>query len=248
MLLNYRMRFYLILFFCVALVITSCKNDKNIPADVIPEHEMAELLTDIHIIDGSLYDVPQIPDTLSKHGLGMYINVFRIHHVDTTLFNKSLKFYSTRPDLINEIYTGITKRLQKKIDSLQKIKPKEKPDTAKKVTGGNKADSLKKAAEKRKTDSLEKVKAQHRLDSIQRADRDLKVRPFQKVTPQTPVQQQPLKLSPQQKLPKPKVVTPLKAPVKKPLTTAEVRREKMRLFKEGLKQKQSTPQVVKPQN
>jgi hypothetical protein len=156
MLLNYRMRFYLVLFFCVSIFFTSCKDSRNIPNDVLPEHAMAELLTDIHIVDGSLYEGAQQPDSLAKHGLANYMAVFNANHVDTALFRKSLKYYTTRPEIMNEIYTGITRRLQKKIDSLQKIRPKINED------------SVKTANLKHKTDSLQKIKTQVKLDSVLR--------------------------------------------------------------------------------
>ncbi|RKR85537.1 uncharacterized protein DUF4296 [Mucilaginibacter gracilis] len=162
------MRFYLILFFCVGFLFTSCSDGKKIPSDVIPEHDMAELLTDIHIVDGSLYDLPQMPDTLSKHGMGLYLAVFKVHHVDTTLFKKSIKFYSTRPDLLGEIYTGITERLQKKIDSLQKHKPKMNQDSLKKANVKRAADSIKTAKARLKLDSAQRAKGQRTLDSLQK--------------------------------------------------------------------------------
>ena len=120
MVLNYRMRFYLVLFFCVSVFLCGCSDDKGIPDGVIKEHQMSLLLTDIHLVDGSLYNVAPIPDTLAKHGLGLYLAVFKLHHTDTTQFKESLKFYATRPDLLTDIYTGVTNRL----DSLQAAKTK----------------------------------------------------------------------------------------------------------------------------
>lgn len=169
MLLNYRMRFYLILFFCVSLIFTSCKDDRKIPADIIPEHAMAELLTDIHIVDGSLYEVSQMPDTLAKHGLATYMAVFKANHTDTTQFKKSLKFYTTRPEILIEIYNGIGRRLQKKIDSLQKIKPKVNKDSVKMAAFKQKRlDSLKNVKVKATADSLKKVKAKAKKDSLKK--------------------------------------------------------------------------------
>lgn len=162
------MRFYLILFFCVCLFFTSCKDDRGIPKDVLPEHAMAELLTDIHIVDGSLYDLPQTPDTLAKHSLGLYMGVFRAHHIDTALFTKSIKFYTSRPELMTEIYTGITARLQKKIDSLEKHRPKVDPIQKKKEDAKRKVDSLQRIKTQLHLDSIARLKQQRALDSVQR--------------------------------------------------------------------------------
>jgi len=158
MLLNYRMRFYLRLFFCVSLFFTSCKEKDNVPDNVLPQHEMAELLTDMHIVDGSLYNIPQSPDSLAKHGLGLYMGVFKVHHTDTATFSRSIKFYSTHLTMLTNIYTGIEGRLQKKIDSLQKHKPKVNTDSIAKANLLRKTDSLRRVKEKLKADSLQQVK------------------------------------------------------------------------------------------
>jgi hypothetical protein len=161
------MRFYLVLFFCGLTFLFSCSDDKGVPGDVIPEHQMSLLLTDVHLVDGSIYNLPAMPDTLVKHGLGLYLAVFKKHHTDTTQFAKSLKFYSTRPDLLLSIYTGVTNRL----DSLQKAKEKEKAKKAVKPGGGASskntiqlADSVKKAQQQ--ADSIKKAKDKRQADSV----------------------------------------------------------------------------------
>jgi len=159
MLLNYRMRFYLVLFFCVSTFFISCsQNNRKIPDGIIPEHDMAELLTDVHIVDGSLYNIPQVPDSIRKHGLGLYLAVFKIHNTDSVQFKKSVKFYSTRPDILNEIYGGINTRLTKKLDSLAKIKPKINADSVKKIKLKHILDSVKQVKARLKVDSLLRVK------------------------------------------------------------------------------------------
>ena len=159
MVLNYRMRFYLILFFCGLGFLFSCGEDKKIPGNIIPMHQMSLLLTDIHLVDGSLYNLPPIPDTLSKHGLGLYMAVFKLHHIDTTQFKESLKYYSEHTDLMNDIYAGVTARL----DSTLKVmtSPVVPPVTNKasqkvaKKTAKDIADSIKNAQlAKQKTDSI----------------------------------------------------------------------------------------------
>ncbi|MEO6523493.1 MAG: DUF4296 domain-containing protein [Mucilaginibacter sp.] len=150
------MRFYLILFFCVSVFFISCK-DKKIPDDVVPIHEMAALLTDIHIVDGSLYEVPQQMDTLTKHGLGMYMAVFKMHHIDTATFKRSITFYSSQPILLDQMYVGIEQRIQRKIDSLQKHKPKEDPKALLKLKLQHKADSLKAVKDRLRLDSIQKT-------------------------------------------------------------------------------------------
>lgn len=168
MVLNYRMRFYLILFFCGLVFLVGCTDNKGVPDGIIKEHQMSLLLTDIHLVDGRLYNLPPVPDTLVKHGLGLYLAVFKLHHTDTNQFKASLKYYSTRPDMLNDIYTGITTRL----DSLQQARAKQIAAAAAK-----KAKASQKTT-KQLTDSITKAQAKekHKADSVKTAKKADSVR------------------------------------------------------------------------
>ena len=54
---------YITLFFSAALFLCAC-NGKSIPKDVLQPNAMANILTEIHIIDGTMYNVIQAPDSL----------------------------------------------------------------------------------------------------------------------------------------------------------------------------------------
>jgi hypothetical protein len=111
---------YIILFFSVLVFLTACRNEGP-PADVIKEPQMIKLLTDIHLVDGQLYAVPQQPDSLYKYGAKKYIAVFKKYHTTDASFKKSLKYYSTQPELIQAMYDTIQKKIQFKVDSLSKV-------------------------------------------------------------------------------------------------------------------------------
>jgi hypothetical protein len=111
---------YIILFFSVLVFLTACRNEGP-PVDVIKEPQMIKLLTDIHLVDGQLYAVQQTPDSLYKYGANKYIAVFKKHHTTDAAFKKSLKYYSTQPELIQAMYDTIQKKMQFKIDSLSKV-------------------------------------------------------------------------------------------------------------------------------
>src|ERR1700761_6072235 len=120
MVLNYRMRFYIILFFCSVCFLFSCGSG-NEPAGIIPEHEMAQILTEIHIVDGSMAMVSIQPDSLVKHGMGLYLGLFKVHHIDSVQFRKSMVYYAAHPDVLYGIYIGVNLRLQHKLDSLKAL-------------------------------------------------------------------------------------------------------------------------------
>jgi len=160
------MRFYIGLFFCVVCFLFSCGEPSgDAPNGMLTMPQMAEVLTDIHIVDGSLANVPVIPDSLAKHGLGLYLGVFKIHHIDSAEFRKTLQYYTSHPDVLYVIYEGVNRRLNHKLDSLNKVKAH--LEAVKRKDPHFKADSIKLAHH---TDSLQRVRAAHTADSIKKAN------------------------------------------------------------------------------
>lgn len=112
---------YIILFFLVLTLLCSCHNDDNAPNGILKKSEMVNVLIDVHLVDGSLINLPQAPDTLYKYGTARYLAVFTKHHTDSTQFRKSFKYYSLNPAALADIYDNVTKKLQAKTDSLTKL-------------------------------------------------------------------------------------------------------------------------------
>jgi hypothetical protein len=161
------MRFYISLFFCVVLLF-GCAEKEDTPPQYIQMHNMAMLLTDIHIIDGSLYSVPQSPDSLTKHGLGFYLGVFKAHRTDSTQFKKSMQYYTTRPDKFAIIYGRVTSNLKEKLDSLTKLKPKVNQDSLQKAKTKQTADSIQKVRTSKKADSLHIVEVLKKAKAVKK--------------------------------------------------------------------------------
>ncbi|MFD0794037.1 DUF4296 domain-containing protein [Mucilaginibacter litoreus] len=117
------MQKYIGLFFSVLLYLTACKNDK-VPTGIIEEQTMIRLLTDIHVVDGSIATVPQIPDSLYKYGRNKYVAVFKRYNTNDTQFKKSLEYYSAQPEKIQQMYDKIEVVLKAKVDSVNKVPEK----------------------------------------------------------------------------------------------------------------------------
>ena len=115
---------YIKLFFFVLIFLAACKG-ANTPDGIIKKEQMANLLTEIHIVDGGMYNVMQVPDTLYKYGTGKYFAVFKKYHTDSAQFRKSFKFYSTNPDMLQSIYEQVTINIKQKSDSLNKVNQKQ---------------------------------------------------------------------------------------------------------------------------
>ncbi len=142
------MRKHIILFFSALLFLFAC-NIGNNTNGIIKEDEMVNLLTDIHIVDGTLSLQPG-GDSLYKYGTGRYLLLFKQYHTDSAQFKRSMKYYSTQTDVLLEMYDQVNKNLQAKTDSLNKAIA---------------AEAVKKAAEEKK--AQEKAAKLH-ADSIKK--------------------------------------------------------------------------------
>ena len=115
------MRKHNILFFLALLFLGACIGS-NVPDGIIKQNEMVNLMVDVHIVDGSVYNIESAhPDSLYKYGINRYFKVFEKHHTDSLQFKKSMEYYSLHPEQLEEMYAEITEILQAKNDSINKI-------------------------------------------------------------------------------------------------------------------------------
>jgi hypothetical protein len=114
------MQKYISLFFSVLLFLTACKS-KELPKDVLNEQEMISLMLDIHLTDGTVYQVPQVPDSLYKYSSAKFAALFKRHHTTDAVYKKSLKYYTKQPEKIQAMYTQLETLIKAKIDSLNKV-------------------------------------------------------------------------------------------------------------------------------
>ena len=156
------MRFYKILFSLLLLFLVACRRDAA-PDNLIEEDRFVPILVDIHLADGYLSSKPQLPDSLSYYGNGMYAAIFKRHEVDSAQFKKSFQYYSRHLEQMGRIYKDVVEQLTAKSDSITKELAAEEMKRQRHA-----ADSVKKAL---KTDSVRKAAKQ---DSIKK---QTKVRP-----------------------------------------------------------------------
>jgi hypothetical protein len=156
---------YLILFFSVTLFLCGCKSD-SVPDKFIQPNVMAALLVQIHLVDGSLYNGTQVPDSLYKYGMGKYLAVFKKIGVDSAQFRKSLDYYSEEPDKLSAIYDKVDLQIKGLTDSVNLVQTKNR--LASQKIDSLRIDSAKKANKKPKTlaqkaDSLKELKTRKAL-------------------------------------------------------------------------------------
>lgn len=122
---------YIPAFFLILTLLNACGG--GAPKGTIKQPQMISLLIDVHIADGSAYNLPQAPDSLYKYATARYLAVFKKHHTDSTQFINSMKYYSRQPEELTDIYTKVLDSLKKKTDSVsslqtkQNLKPNVKP-------------------------------------------------------------------------------------------------------------------------
>ena len=114
------MRKHIFLFFSALIFLGACTDDT--PDGILKRDKMTNLMIDMHIVDGSLYniDAPNA-DSLYKYGTGRYTELFKRHHTDPKQFDKSLKYYSIHPEKFEKMYADIIKKLQSKSDSINNL-------------------------------------------------------------------------------------------------------------------------------
>ena len=119
------MRKHIFLFFLDLTFLVAC-NDT--PKGIINRDKMVKLIVDVHIIDGTIYNINEpTSDSLYKYGNDRYNKLFKSYQTDSTQFKNSFKYYSKQPEVMLEMYTDVISRLQAKNDSLTKVHEAKKP-------------------------------------------------------------------------------------------------------------------------
>lgn len=100
--------------------LSACNNEK-LPAGVLDERKMVNVLADLSIIDGYMSTL-MYSDTLRIQGKNYYATVYKNHNISKAVFDKSMKYYSTQPVLLDSMYSKVTRKLEAKEKRLNKIR------------------------------------------------------------------------------------------------------------------------------
>lgn len=94
--------------FLLLFSFTSCSSD-DVPKDVMPAEKMQAVLYDVILAD-ELADFSSLQDS-NYRNLGkrtvLYDSIFQSHRITKQLFQTSLKFYQSRPDLLRTILDSL---------------------------------------------------------------------------------------------------------------------------------------------
>lgn len=107
------MKFLLPLIF-ICLFAASCgnRNKIKIPADIICQDTMINVLTDFHLVQASQRMGITI-DTADTASFTSFDYVWKKHHVTEAEYKKSLDFYSHNPRILDSIYETVLTNLNR---------------------------------------------------------------------------------------------------------------------------------------
>ena len=98
------------------LFIAGCSSEEEkIPQEVIPRDKMIAILIDVQIAEARIQSNNlNTNDSTKQIALGYYNYIFQKHHIKSSEFKSSFKYYAERLEMLNKMYeeviTGLSKR------------------------------------------------------------------------------------------------------------------------------------------
>ena len=102
----------------------ACEQD-NRPKDIIDEKKMILIMTDLHIMDGYMSTIIY-NDTTRNRTKDLYATIYKTHNTTYELYEKSLKYYSLKPAMLDTMYNKVQALIDEKehkLHSAEIIKP-----------------------------------------------------------------------------------------------------------------------------
>ena len=110
-----------LLFIIILISLSGCHGPKDEkPADLIPEEQMIDILTDIHVADAIVdnkYGQQKVDLPLTN---ALYSQIYKNHKITAARYKSSYKYYEANPELMDNIYTQVITELSKKQALLNK--------------------------------------------------------------------------------------------------------------------------------
>jgi hypothetical protein len=143
--LNYKMKRFLGIILAI-IFFAACS--KSLPEGIFSEKKMTDILFDIHLADGYMYIFNS--DTLNKQKPNAYLSLYEKYNTDSAQIRENLQYYSEHPQVFQDIYAEVSKRLQNTEQNLLTLEREKQ----------------------RATFKLDSINAQRKLDSLNLRKRD----------------------------------------------------------------------------
>ena len=98
------------LFISCLILLYACNTNK-LPEGILTEQQMINITTDLQVVDGYVSSL-LYQDTLSISARDAYASVYKKHDISKGVYDKSLKYYSKQPVLLDSMYSKVEKKLQ----------------------------------------------------------------------------------------------------------------------------------------
>jgi hypothetical protein len=103
----------LAIFLGFLLFIVACSSKNKVPKGILPKQQMEDVLWDV-LRGGEFLEIYKLPkDTsLDKKAIaqGWYDEIFRLHKIDRTSFQKSYTWYQRHPAMMKELLDSISSK------------------------------------------------------------------------------------------------------------------------------------------
>lgn len=96
----------------------ACEQEK-IPKDILDQKKMILIMADLHTMDGYMSTIIY-NDTIRKNSKNHYATVYKTHKTTQALYEKSLKYYSMKPALLDTMYNSVQTILDEKEHKLNR--------------------------------------------------------------------------------------------------------------------------------
>lgn len=104
---TYKMQRLILIILSSFFLLLSCGPSK--PKGTLSIKKMANLMTDIHLVDGYLNTLPI--DSTRKVIDGLYQEVFENYDIDSVQFKTNIAYYLGNPIISKDLYAAVTKKL-----------------------------------------------------------------------------------------------------------------------------------------
>jgi hypothetical protein len=100
--------------FLVLMLVFSCKSgsEEAKPAGLLSEEKMAEVLTDVRLLEGAYAGDFQRVDT-SEYAIGAYYEqLFTKHQLTRASFLENYTYYANHPEMMMRVETEVSRKLE----------------------------------------------------------------------------------------------------------------------------------------
>jgi hypothetical protein len=103
----------LLSFLILSTFFAGCQSESDIPVGTIPEPKMAQILTDMHLLEALIGRLGLTSlDSSSVVTEHLKLKIFKKYNTDSITYNRSYQFYSTNPAFLERIYEDVVKKLE----------------------------------------------------------------------------------------------------------------------------------------